>query len=69
MLVVDKLNNCIKISNLSIEEGAPSSAYVLVPIKYNTIDIDYKENNMERSAPTSSRRKNIGYYPPLKLII
>jgi hypothetical protein len=68
MLVVDKLNNCIKISTLSIDEGTPSSAYVLIPIKYNTIDNDYKQSNTMERTTESSRRKNIGYYPPLKFI-
>ena len=64
LLIIDKLINCIKISTKSVEEEAPSSAYITIPIKYNTIDNDYKINNMERCQ--EPQNKNIGWFPPIK---
>ena len=49
ILIVDKLYNFINVSNKLVEEMMPFSAYILIPIIYNTIDANYKitENNSQ----------------------
>jgi hypothetical protein len=43
LLIVDKLLSCISISNKSVEELLPISAYMTTPVIFNTIDSDYKK--------------------------
>lgn len=49
ILIVDKLYNFINVSNKLVEEMMPFSAYILLPVIYNTIDANYKitENNSQ----------------------
>jgi hypothetical protein len=42
LLVVDKISSCYMISNTSLIEKLPYSAYMKTPVIFNTIDADYK---------------------------
>ena len=43
LLIVDKLLSCLSISNKSVEELLPISAYMTTPVIFNTIDSDHKK--------------------------
>ena len=45
ILIIDKLINCFNVSNKSVEEMLPISAYMTTPVVFNTIDNDYKHKN------------------------
>lgn len=76
ILIVDKIFNCMNVSNKSVEEIMPFSAYMLVPAVYNTIDVDYKikdDIELKEIKPilqTSNQivqRKNKTCFPPNKI--
>lgn len=49
ILIIDKLINCFNVSNKSVDEMIPISAYMSTPVVFNTIDSDYKhkKNDIE----------------------
>ena len=57
LLILDKLYNCYKTSSHSIEEMSAISAYLVLPVIYNTIDEDYRKDLKNK------KTFNI-YFPP-----
>ena len=45
ILIIDKLINCFNVSNKSVEEMLPISAYMTTPVVFNIIDNDHKHKN------------------------
>jgi len=57
LLIVDKLATCFSIATRSITEEVPVSAYMNVPVVFNTVDKDHKEQSSGQNVEMVDRRE------------